>query len=150
MILRLLTTVLACALLTSMPVSAKECRPNEATKKALLNYPVVNVKNLTEEMIMSFLEGSANVILEFSEGTFIPLKTALEGNVINIVPRDRDPIYFSIQQSFYIAFTDEDTFFSKDMENWSPASSFFSGDVNFSVDTGPEGPSLRLSGEIHH
>lgn len=150
MFLRLLATTIAAIIFATTPLSAKEKGPNEATKKALLNYPVINVKNLTEEMVLAFMEGSPNVILEFSKGTLIPLNTSLEGNVINILPKDRGPIYFSIEQTLYIAFTDEDTFFSEDMNHWRQASAFFSGDINFSIDTGPDGLSINIGGQIHH
>jgi hypothetical protein len=151
MILRLLTAVIACAFITATPLSAKEKTLDEATKKAIINYPIVNVKTIGEEMIHAFMEGEVeNIILEFSEGTLIPFKTSLSGNIINILPKERDPIYFSIQQTFYLAITNDDTLFSTDLSNWMTASSFFHGDIGFNIDTTAEGPAIRLSGELQH
>lgn len=149
MLSRLITAIITCTLLATMPLSAKE-KVSESTKKMIATLPIVNVKTLTEEMVQAFMEGEAeNVILEISKGTLIPLNLVLSGNLVEILPREREPITFSIQQTFYLAITDYDVYLSKDLTHWSMASSFFSGDVSFRIDPTPQGPALTLGGEVN-
>ena len=144
--LRLLTTLLTYTFLFNAPAIAtetEEARPS-------LNYPIINIKNINEEMVNAFMEGEVeNVILEFTEGTLLPFSTSLTGNIINILPKEREPIYFSIQETFYLGITSENFYFSSDLVNWEETLNFFTGDIGLQLEPTPQGPILKLSGELN-
>lgn len=151
MLYRFIAIFIACAFFAGMPLSAEENKPQEAVKKSLAQLPVFNVKNLTEEMVLAFVSGEVkNIILEIPEGLQLPLKFSLTGNLVNIQPPERDPVCFCIQQTTYIAIVDEGPLFSVDLDVWYSPSDFFSGNIDFTLDSTPEGPALSLSLEINH
>lgn len=95
---------------------------------------IIQITDVTEDMLGMFLAGEVhNVIVEFPEDTYIPVKYLLTGNLINLVPEERPPVYLKIMRTFYLKMDAEGYLFSTDMQNWKQYSDFMSGEVSCSI-----------------
>jgi hypothetical protein len=97
---------------------------------------IIRITDVTEDMIGAFLSGEVhNAIVELPENTYIPFKYFLRGNLINLVPEERAPIYIKIMRTFYLKVDEQDFLLSTDLQNWKPLFEAISGDVSLSIET---------------
>ncbi len=106
--------------------------------------PVININKINEAMLHAFMSGDIrNIIVELNEGTLLPFRTNLKGDLINIVPEERDPIYFQVMQTFYLKEESESLLFSTDLQEWRNFTDFVDGNIDLTIEPTPTGPMLR-------
>lgn len=97
---------------------------------------IVRVTDLSEDMFNDFLEQKArNMIVEFPEETYIPFKQILKGNLIQLVPEERSPVYFKVMRTFYVRLGESGYELSTDFQTWKSFLDFATGQVSFHLQT---------------
>jgi len=97
---------------------------------------IVRVTDMSEEMFDAFLgQKVQNMTIEFPENTCIPFKQILKGNLIHIVPEDRDLAYFKILRTFYVKVSEYGYEFSTDFQTWKSPLDFLTLEASFTIQT---------------
>ncbi|MEC7839512.1 MAG: hypothetical protein VX777_05695 [Chlamydiota bacterium] len=112
--------------------------------------PIINVSDINADMLDAFMLGDiGNVIIEMSEGALLPFRVNLSGNLVNIVPEEREPVYLQIMQTYYIRFDSSDIMFSTDLHNWQQSFDFATGDVSVTLEPISGGTMLKLDAVVN-
>lgn len=110
---------------------------------------IIRITDVTEDMIGAFLSGAVhNVVVEFPENTFIPIKQILRGNLLQLVPEEREPVYLKVQRTFYLKVDDQDILLSTDLHTWKPLLDAIGGEISVSIESSHGHPAFCLEANL--
>lgn len=106
-----------------------------------------------EEVDQLFSQGKLlnNVILECTEGSLLPLKISIKGDLLSLDSEDKNPMTLKILKTFYIRCDEkEQFFFSTDLQEWKEFSEFSTGMLNALLKSENGVPTASLDLQLNH
>lgn len=95
---------------------------------SLFSIQTIPVQKITPQHLELIRSGAAtDVAIAFEAGLHLPLRFVLTGDLVEFVQTGKEQI--SIQKTFYVQNKEGELLFSTDLQNWSPLSSFITGNI---------------------
>lgn len=95
---------------------------------SLFSIQTIPVQKITPQHLELIRSGAAtDVAIAFEAGLHLPLRFVLTGDLVELVQTGKEQI--SIQKTFYVQNKEGELLFSTDLQNWSPLSSFITGNI---------------------
>lgn len=124
--------------------------PNEIETPTDQLVPVIEAKDLTEDVIAQFCAGElTNVIIAFPAGTIIPLQVILSGNLLALGNIDDAVPYFEMLQTIYVRHDGSNFIFSQDLQNWKQIADFLTGNISAVFGMQDSYPSFTLTVDVN-
>ncbi|MES2200560.1 MAG: hypothetical protein V4489_10405 [Chlamydiota bacterium] len=121
------------------------------TSTQIFGWEVMNISTLTNidlESVMS--QEKENTAVEFSEGTILPLKFFLKGDLLTLVGEEREIGQVKVEKTFYVRLKGEDFLFSLDLSTWKSCWDFFTGTASVDLNVDEKIPSITFGAEANH
>lgn len=131
--------LLACghiSVTNSSLIASQECVANELQ--------IINASCTTEQEMVKFNRG--DLVLEFTEGTLVPLHFFLDGNWLALVNDDQQNC-IQIKRTFYMRLAENELSFSLNLTEWKSLLEFVTGTASLMIGAHDGTPAITLGAE---
>lgn len=112
------------------------------------DFQIINVSNLTEKNLANLMnDQTPNLVIEFNEGTVLPLSLVFDGNLFELIPTKQSLL--KVKETIYVCFIQGDMFFSSDLKNWKSFADFFTGSVSFGIAVEDGQPEIKFITDLN-
>ena len=95
----------------------------------LFSIQTIPVQKITPEHLQFIRSGACtDVAIAFEEGLHLPLQFVLTGDLVALEQAERGSIV--VQKTFYVQNKEGELFFSTDLQDWSPLTTFITGTLS--------------------
>ncbi len=113
-------------------------------------YNLIDVSTVRLEDMAQMISGTmTNGVIVFSEGTILPLRFFLTGNLITLIGEQADFGSVEVQQTFYARFSKTGIDLSSDLETWTPFFDFITGMASIQLSIDDSTPFILFGAEAN-